>query len=448
MNTENMSENIKELIITLYKTLVYAILLFTFMFVMRRANYALWQPTRTSAVTAGSFAIVLMLMQSIYGNFEIGHKKSKPVFLNSMISVLIADLVAAITMILMGIIQFPLPQILIPTFLFGLLTYLLQALVMWITAHLGNDLYFYLHKPANTLIINMDDKLTSKIRKYVHSHDKQFNVVKEIETIDLSEIEHNDISVIYALGNFNESLTELVNYCYRHDIHLIYNVDFYDILHGKKDTYVIDDVLMLEIAPNSLSLIQLVTKRTIDIIGSLVLLILSSPIYIFVYIAIKKDDGGPVFYLQERLTKHGKTFKIIKFRSMKMNAGSTPVTENDGRITKVGHIIRNLRIDELPQAINILKGDISLVGPRPESLSHSQVIQKTVPDFDLRLKVKGGLTGYAQIFGKYNTSPEAKLLLDLKYIENYSIIEDIKLILQTLMVFIRPDSTEAFAEEE
>lgn len=181
-----------------------------------------------------------------------------------------------------------------------------------------------------------------------------------------------------------------------------------------------------------------------DILGAIILLILSIPIYIVIGIAIKIEDKGPILYSQTRLTKDAKEFKIYKFRSMVVDAGNQSAEIDDDRITKVGHVIRKLRIDELPQAINILKGDISLVGPRPESITNIEKYRKELPDFDLRLQVKGGLTGYAQIFGKYNTTPQMKLLLDLKYIEDFSIFEDIKLLLQTLMVFVRPDSTEGF----
>lgn len=124
------------------------------------------------------------------------------------------------------------------------------------------------------------------------------------------------------------------------------------------------------------------------------------PIFVIVGIAIKLDDGGPIIFKQERLTKNHEVFKILKFRSMKVNSGDIPADKDDDRITKVGHVIRKLRIDELPQAINILKGDISLVGPRPESVNIAKQYTKEIPNFDLRLQVKAGLTGYAQIFGK------------------------------------------------
>ena len=165
-----------------------------------------------------------------------------------------------------------------------------------------------------------------------------------------------------------------------------------------------------------------------------------------VAVAIKLEDGGPVFFKQKRMTRGGREFDILKFRSMIVDAekyaGAVLATENDPRITKVGRFIRATRLDEIPQILNILKGDMSVVGPRPERKVLADEIRKEVPEFDYRLKVRGGLTGYAQIYGKYNTSSYDKLRLDLMYIENYSLLLDIKLIILTLRIIFSKDSTE------
>ena len=169
---------------------------------------------------------------------------------------------------------------------------------------------------------------------------------------------------------------------------------------------------------------------------------------ITVAIAIKLEDRGPVFYRQERVTKDGRLFSILKFRSMIVDAEkdgqSIPAAEDDPRITKVGKVIRAMRVDELPQILNILRGDMSIVGPRPERTEHVEKYSKEIPEFEYRLKVKGGLTGYAQIYGKYNTNAYDKLRMDLMYIENYSILLDIKLILMTVQTMFKKESTEGF----
>ena len=163
-----------------------------------------------------------------------------------------------------------------------------------------------------------------------------------------------------------------------------------------------------------------------------------------IVIVIKIDDNGPVFFSHLRKTINGKEFKVFKFRSMKINSPNVSATEDDDRITKVGKILRKYRVDELPQLINILLGDMSLVGPRPEMLENVTSYEKIMPEFGYRLKAKAGLTGIAQIEGKYNTSPKDKLILDLIYIENYSIWFDIKLLFKTFVIFFKKDSTEGF----
>ena len=192
-------------------------------------------------------------------------------------------------------------------------------------------------------------------------------------------------------------------------------------------------------------------KRTLDVVLSLFCLILLSPVLLVTAIAIKLEDGGPVFFKQKRCTKGGKEFDILKFRSMIVDAeknGATPCVGNDPRITKVGKVIRATRIDELPQLINILKNDMSFVGPRPERIEHVEQYGKELPEFAYRMRVKGGLTGYAQIFGKYNTSAYDKLRLDLMYIENQSLLLDLKLLMLTFKVIFKAESTEGFAEEK
>ena len=169
--------------------------------------------------------------------------------------------------------------------------------------------------------------------------------------------------------------------------------------------------------------------------------------------AIKATDGGPVFYKQCRLTKDGRRFDIIKFRSMKVDAEKDGVArlstgETDDRITPVGRVIRKFRLDELPQLINILKGDLSICGPRPERPEIAAQYCETLPEFALRLQVKAGLTGYAQVYGKYNTSPYDKLQMDLMYIAHQGILEDLKLMLATVKVLFIPESTEGITEGE
>ena len=200
--------------------------------------------------------------------------------------------------------------------------------------------------------------------------------------------------------------------------------------------------------PNPL---YLFLKRVFDIVCSLLGLIILSPVFLITAIAIKATDKGPVFYKQQRLTKNGKKFMIHKFRSMRVDAEKDGVArlstgENDDRITPIGRIIRKCRIDELPQLIDILAGNLSVVGPRPERPEIAADYEKEMPEFQLRLQAKAGLTGYAQVYGKYNTTPYDKLQMDLMYIAHPSFAEDIRICFATVKILFVSDSTEGIAE--
>ena len=195
----------------------------------------------------------------------------------------------------------------------------------------------------------------------------------------------------------------------------------------------------------------MLAKRAIDIGMSLFLLALFSPILLVTALAVKLQDGGPVFYRQVRLTKDGREFRMLKFRSMVTTAEEDGVArmstgEKDPRITKVGRFIRAYRIDELPQLFNVLGGSMSLVGPRPERPEIAAEYEKEMPEFALRLQARAGITGYAQVYGKYNTTPYDKLQMDLMYISRPSVIEDLKILFATLQIIFQRESTEGIAQ--
>ena len=196
--------------------------------------------------------------------------------------------------------------------------------------------------------------------------------------------------------------------------------------------------------------LYLIAKRAFDVVASALALIILSPVMLITALAIKLTDGGPVFYRQVRLTKNGKPFKVLKFRSMRTDAEKDGVArlstgEKDDRITPVGRIIRKVRIDELPQLFNILGGSMSIVGPRPERPEIAAQYEEELPEFALRLQAKAGLTGYAQVYGKYNTTPYDKLQMDLMYIAHPSFWEDLRIMLATVKILFIPESTEGVA---
>jgi len=219
--------------------------------------------------------------------------------------------------------------------------------------------------------------------------------------------------------------------------------DYYDIVLSQAKLESIGDLPVFYLEGLSLPAGMQMVKRAMDILLALIALILASPIMLVTALLIKLDSEGPVFYLQERVTENGRKFYCYKFRTMVKDAekltGPTLATENDPRITRVGRFLRATRIDELPQLINVLKGDMSLVGPRPERPFFVEKFTDEVPEYALRLKLKSGLTGLAQVEGKYSTSFEDKLKYDLLYAKAYTPLKDLEIILHTLKVILIKD---------
>ena len=315
--------------------------------------------------------------------------------------------------------------------------------------------YIRMNFPPVKVVAIYGESHYNLIGKLNNIRDLSMSVVK---TIDLKDIDYDtfddvlkDVDGVVTLDVHHENKKKIFKSCYEKK-KLIYDVpSITDMLLASSDILHIVDTPILKINKFGPSQIERMIKRIIDIVGSLFLTILTSPFMLIVAIAIKIQDGGDIFYKQTRLTKDQREFKIIKFRSMVMNAekntGVVLAKENDDRITPVGKFIRKTRLDELPQLINILNGDMSFVGPRPERPEIYDKICETMPEFRYRLVVKAGLTGYAQVYGKYNTSLRDKLLLDLYYIENYSLIDDIKLILLTIKIVFNKDATEGVKDE-
>ena len=246
----------------------------------------------------------------------------------------------------------------------------------------------------------------------------------------------------------SETRNKILKYCYDNSIRTYTTPKISDvIMRSSEEIHLFDTPLLLS-RNVGLTAEQRFMKRFFDIVLSVIALLIFWPFMAIIALAIKIDDGGPVFFKQDRVTMNGKVFSILKFRSMivdaEKNGAVIPAIDNDPRITKVGKIIRKIRVDELPQILNILKGEMSIVGPRPERVEHVEKYKKDIPEFKYREKVKAGLTGIAQVYGKYNTSAYDKLKLDLMYIQNYKVLLDIELIIQTVKILFEKESTEGF----
>ena len=242
-----------------------------------------------------------------------------------------------------------------------------------------------------------------------------------------------------------------LKHCFAHSIRCYLSPKISDvILMGSERIHLFDTPLL--VAKNmGLSIEQRAAKRLLDIIISGIGIIVASPLMLIIALCVKLYDRGPVLYRQERLTEGGRPFKICKFRSMCVDSeknGARLASKHDSRITPVGRVLRNLHLDELPQLFNVFMGDMSLVGPRPERQTLVREYCKEIPEFYYRLKVKAGLTGYAQVYGKYNTTPYDKLKLDLFYIENYSFVLDLKLLMMTVKIFFQKEVSEGVNDNQ
>ena len=248
-----------------------------------------------------------------------------------------------------------------------------------------------------------------------------------------------------------EVRNDIMKYCYQRSIRVYVTPKISDImLRSADDIHLFDTPLFLS-RNQGLSIVESFSKRVFDIVVSLIGIVIASPFMLVIALAIKLYDGGPILYKQARLTQGEREFMIYKFRSMSVDSekkGARLAAKGDKRITPVGNVIRNIHFDELPQLFNILKGDMSIVGPRPERKVIAEQYLKEIPEVHMRLKVKAGLTGYAQVYGKYNTTPYDKLKLDVTYIKNYSFWLDIKILFLTFKILFQKENTEGVDETQ
>lgn len=434
----------------LLSLITYLALFVSFFWIFSYAYPELIKISREAAVTMITFVISFIFMLNAYGGFDVGEKRTRQIVYALIIVVFFADLFTYV------VIQITNPSIW-NIWQFGffsirrlVFTYAVQVLEIIVLTYLGNKLYFKLNKPKKTVIIyaagTKASKIVSKIKKNANKFEITHVMDDEHKTLCLENILSSEVVILYNVPK--DERIFFTEYCYKHKKTVYFNAEIMDVVEFRSKHMMVDDLSLFTTNIADFTMEDRILKRTLDLVVALVGLIITSPLWLIFSLAIKLEDNGPIFFKQKRMTKNNREFEVMKFRSMKVDAeANKSATKDDDRITKVGKILRKIRMDELPQILNILKGDMSVVGPRPEMLANVHKYTEEMPEFELRLRAKAGLTGYAQIYGKYNTSPKDKLILDLMYIENYSIWLDIKLILQTVMVFLKiDDSTEGFDE--
>ncbi len=434
-------------IIFLIKVALYLSLLASFFLIMGIENWQLLRLSRTAGITLSTFCVVGLGLTAAYGTFDIGKRKSKPIIASIALAVVLTDLITYVQLAIMNTNDANNRQFRFENIGLLLIVIVVQIWLIVLFTYAGNYVYFRMHAPEKCCVITDSEMSLYEITKAVSSFKKQYKIcyAKDYRADNLYEaIQKCDTVFIYNVPV--RERTEIMEFCYRNLRNVYISPEISDIVEINSKHVIIDDISLVSAPVKELSFEQKIMKRLMDIVLSLIALVISSPILLLCAISIKMCDGGTIIFKQRRATKGGKIFEVYKFRTMKENVGNYSSISGDDRITSVGRILRKYRLDELPQFVNILKGEMSMVGPRPEMLENVYLYTKEFPEFSYRLRVKAGLTGYAQIAGKYNTSPKYKLVLDLMYIENYSLLRDLKLLLQTLIVLFKPDSTEAFDE--
>ena len=398
------------------------------------------------------YGAILFMLSNMYGGMRLGYLKNVEIIFSQVFATLIANIIIYAELSLMAF-QLFVPKVFI-------MMMLEQTAVVVIYINIANKLYRSWFPPRKLLLIHGDRPIQDICSKFETRKDK-YKIVANVHIKEgVRKICHEAYKA-YKKGEYNavligdisvEERNQILKYCYARSIRVYLMPKISDvIMMGAEELHVFDTPLLLTREYN-LTMEQRFIKRTIDIVCSTILLVIASPFMLLTAIAIKAYDGGPIMYKQIRCTKGQREFYIMKFRSMRTDAEKDGVArlaqKNDDRITPVGKFIRKCRLDELPQLLNILKGDMSFIGPRPERPEIIAQYVEVMPEFAYRMKVKAGLAGFAQVYGKYNTSPYDKLKLDLTYIENYSLWLDIKLMLLTLKILFWPDSTEGVESEQ
>ena len=394
------------------------------------------------------YIVVMFIFFRNFDGFEIGFFTPLNVALSQILALLCGNMLMWIIIVLTIGSIYPVFKIL----LIMLILTVIQTILAIIVVNLLDKMHIAIFPAWDMLLIYENDsvrlftdKVESRKDKYIIG--EKIHVSEGFEVIKKKISEHDSVIIYDVSSNMRN---DIVKYCYGEDKRIYQTPKISDILiRGAGENHLFDTPL-LSSGNIGLTFEQKLVKRLCDIVLALLMIIITSPVMLITAIAIKLEDHGPVMFIQERVTYKEKVFKIYKFRSMIVDAEKDgkprPAIANDDRITKVGKFIRKTRIDELPQLFNILLGDMSIVGPRPERCEHVEKYTKEIPEFKYRTKVKGGLTGYAQVYGKYNTSAYDKLKLDLMYIENYSFALDLRIIILTIKVIFMKSSTEGFEE--
>ncbi|MFI3175859.1 MAG: exopolysaccharide biosynthesis polyprenyl glycosylphosphotransferase [Eubacteriales bacterium] len=393
------------------------------------------------------YAVLLFMFYHMYGAFKIGYLKTGDVLFSQLFATTCMTLVAyAQISLLLGWFADPIPVVHM---------YLADIVVIVGGTFLAHSFYRFVYPPRKLVLFHGNRNIEDILYKFQSRSDK-YKIIRcvniEVGKEQLLEEIQNATEGVVIWDVDTAIRKELMKYCYAHSVRVYMMPKITDILvRGSEQLHLFDTPILLN-REYSLTVGERVIKRTVDLVCAIFLCLITMPIMLIAAIVIHAYDKGPVLYKQVRCTRHMKEFTIYKFRSMRVDAEKDGVArlakQNDNRITPIGQFIRMTRIDELPQLFNIIRGEMTFVGPRPERPEIIAQYTEQMPEFVLRTKVKAGLAGYAQVYGKYNTTPYDKLKLDLFYILNYSTWLDLKLMLLTLKILFKPESTEGVQDTQ
>lgn len=431
----------------LLQTVVYAYVWFEFYYMIVGRFTARFKFDKKGHIAMFAIYFILVyLFFNTYGGLKIGYLKPMEVFFSQIFALLFVNTVTYLQLTLMN-----------NWWITG--EYMIAATVVQIPVAgmwtlICSKIYKKIFPPREMLLIYGERSIDDILQKFATRKDKYkivkcINIKEGIKTIE-EQVTGFESVVLWDISTSDRN--KLLKICYSKSIRVYMMPKISDVLVMGSDQLHLFDTPILLTREYPLSVEQRLGKRLIDIVCSVILIIVTSPIMLVTAVCIKCYDKGPVLYKQVRCTLGQKRFKIMKFRSMRVDAEKDGVArlaaKNDDRITPIGKFIRAVRIDELPQLFNIFMGEMSFIGPRPERPEIISQYVEEMPEFIFRMKVKSGLAGYAQVYGKYNTTPYDKLKLDLSYIENYSLWLDLKLMLLTLKILFKPESTEGVEDKQ
>lgn len=392
------------------------------------------------------YGVLLIFFMQMYGGFKIALLRKGNLIYSQILAVFFTNIITYFQIAVQDKkFTTPLPLILI---------LLVDAIIITVWTLIFQWVYSKIFPPRKMLLISGDQHNYHLFEK-MNAREDKYEICKTVTyLIGMDKLEQEikkfDAVIVDDMPSHNRNL--IIKYCFANGIRTYSVPKISDILlRSSVELNLFDSPLLLS-RNTGLQIEQEFFKRIVDIIGALVGIVVTAPFFLVIAMCIKLTDGGPVFYKQTRLTRNGREFEIYKFRTMIQEAEKDGearlATKDDSRILPIGRFLRRLRLDELPQIYNILRGEMSIVGPRPERPKLAREIAKEIPEFPNRLKVKAGLTGYAQVYGKYNTTFYDKLKLDLTYIRNYSMLLDLKLIIMTPKIMFMKESAEGLKEED